>query len=252
MVIFLTTSNLAASAERLLTTEERPVNYLEQGKLTGITTDVVREILKRLNRPIKIEILPWARLMRIAGDHANIVVFTAGRTQERINQGFHFLGPVTTRKHALWELKENPINIRVASDVINQHLRIGGLMKDWRTIYWKKLGAIVDETTTHHQSLVKLYHNRVDLWISSDLEAPSACRIIQTDCAEIKIAYVFKEAPSFIMFSKGTSPKIIKEYTATFAAMRQTDFFEKEAEKWSRKLNLNILYSPETGYRIVN
>lgn len=107
LFLFIIFPSFASSQaiERIVTAEETPTNYTINGEVTGTTTAIVREILRLLDREVEIEIFPWARSMRIAQKEPNVIIFTAGKSSERINHGFHFLGPVSTRKHVLYKKK---------------------------------------------------------------------------------------------------------------------------------------------------
>ena len=53
---------VSTAAEMTLITEElAPFNYTENGDITGATTQVVREIARRLGIDDGITVMPWAR-----------------------------------------------------------------------------------------------------------------------------------------------------------------------------------------------
>jgi len=233
---------------RIVTTEEPPTNYTYQGKLVGTTIDIVEEIKRYLNLRVRIEVMPWTRSFKIAKEKPNVVIFTAGRTQKRIDHGFHFIGPVITRKHALWCKKEKSFNISNVKDIKTMNLSIGSMRGDWRTLFFKDQGIKVQEVANHEQNLIKLIKNRFDLWVSSDIEATPILNKLGYDIKDIKIAYVFKEAASYIMLSRGTSKDIVNKWQNAYAAIQKTDFFEKASRKWSNVLGLEFGYTKETGF----
>ena len=54
---------IAATGEtfKIMTEEYPPFNFMEEGKLTGLSTEVVQQLAKKIGHPEKIEMLPWAR-----------------------------------------------------------------------------------------------------------------------------------------------------------------------------------------------
>jgi hypothetical protein len=242
--------NKKPSTIRILTTEEPPTNYTYKGKFTGTTTDIVEEIMRYLNLKVNIEVKPWARSYKIAKEEPDIVIFTAGRTQERIDHGFYFIGPVITRKHVLWSKKESSINITCINDIKTMNLNIGAMRGDWRTKFFKDQGIKVQEVANHALNIKKLLKGRFHLWVSSDIEAPPLLSKLGYDMKEIKISYIFKEASSYIMISRDTSKDIVKKLQNAYTDIQKTDFFENLSKKWSRILGFELGYSKETGFYV--
>ena len=75
-------------------------------------------------------------------------------------------------------------------------------------------------------------------------------RSIKVNINDFEIAYVIKEAPSYLMFSKDFSPKLLQEWRQAFSAMNETDFFARTAMEWSSYLNINLAHHRDTGFFI--
>jgi polar amino acid transport system substrate-binding protein len=59
LILFM--ANTVGAELTILTEELPPYNYTENGKLTGATTQVVQEIMRRLGIDDPIAVVPWAR-----------------------------------------------------------------------------------------------------------------------------------------------------------------------------------------------
>ena len=70
---------------KIVTEDLRPYNYLENGKLKGVGTEVVEAVLKELNLPLEIQVYPWARAFAIATNEPGTLIYTIGRSEERGN-----------------------------------------------------------------------------------------------------------------------------------------------------------------------
>ena len=116
----------AASELRFLTVEEPPTNYLENGEVVGTSVDLVRELARRLDETIDIELLPPARAILVANTTANRILFTAALTEARKEQGYHAIGPVITRKHVLYARKGRNLQLAKLDDLIAQNLTVSG------------------------------------------------------------------------------------------------------------------------------
>lgn len=236
-----------AADVRILTTEEPPTNYLAQQGVTGITTDVVREIQRRLNQTQDIELLPWARAYQVALSQPDVVIFTAGKTKEREAHGFYFIGPVVTRKHELWARSASEYQIQSIEDIKVNDLRLGAMRDDWRAAFFKAQGVRVQEVPNHEQNLKMLLRGRFDLWVTSDIEARFLVRKQGIAANRLKNVFVFKEAPSYILLSKGTSVETVTKWQQAFTSLQETGFLDRLARKWSESLGYELIYRPEKG-----
>ncbi len=247
-IFIFSTAN--AEIVRILTPEEAPTNYTLNGKIVGTTVDIVEEMLKYMNSDLKIEMVPWARAYKHAKTKPNIAVFTCGRTQERIDLGFHFIGPVVSRKHVLWKKKGSPIVVNSFEDMKNQNLTVGGVRQDWRGKYVRDNGVRLDVTNSHEANAKKLFLGRIDLWALSDIEAGPVMKRAGLDINEIELAFVLKKASSFIMLSKETPNDVVEKWQAAFKAIQKTDFGVKASQKWGNILGLTLEFTSDKGFII--
>lgn len=247
MLLALAAIRADAGPLRIVTAEEPPTNYTEHGDLQGMSTEIVRALLTDLKLPQDIEVLPWARALQLALNEPDVLIFTAGKTPERVQHGFTFIGPVTTRRHILYALDKQTPAIKSLEDVRQLGLRIGGLRGDWRTAYFAARGIPVEETATHLQTRRKLQQGRIDLMISSDLEmAFHALR--DAPGQPLKEAYVFEQRDAYLLLSRQTEQKHIQAWEAAFLRLQKSGFFSLGAKRWSAKLGAPIDYRPESGY----
>ncbi|MEH8019480.1 transporter substrate-binding domain-containing protein [Rheinheimera muenzenbergensis] len=113
---------------RLLTEHSPPGMYLdEQGKVAGVTVDLIRILQRRLNEAGEIELLPWARAFELARSQSNIALFETARSKDRENL-FKWVGPLKLIQTALYghssrfepDLNSARLNPRlIACDYVN-------------------------------------------------------------------------------------------------------------------------------------
>ncbi|MBL8965588.1 MAG: transporter substrate-binding domain-containing protein [Spirochaetaceae bacterium] len=232
---------------RIVSAEEAPTNYTRDGRFTGITTDIVEAMLAEAGLEAVIEVYPWARAYDIALKEPNVLIFTAGRTQERVDLGFGFIGPVTTRKHTLYKKAGSPLAITSLEDLRRQGLLVGAMRGDWREKHLRDKGVAVKDVTSHGQSLKMLQEGRIDLVALSDLELAENLLISGVDRRALEPAFVFQELDAYILVSKGSSPESYAKLRAAFAALRDRGFLETTAGKWSGLLGLPLGYDAAKG-----
>lgn len=237
-----------AGTVRFLTIEEPPTNYKQGGEITGTSVDIVREMGRRLGEDPAIDLLPPARAFKELQENPNRFIFTAGFTQKRADLGFQPIGPVITRNHLLFARKGSNFDLKSVEDLVAQNLSISGMAADWRSTFLKEEGAVVETTSGHDLNLKKLLGGRTDLWISSDIEAPSVLKEAGVSMDDIEVAYVIKTASSYILASKDTEVEVYDRWKQAYAELTEDQaFVDGYTAKWSDELGMSFGFKPDTG-----
>ncbi len=150
--------------------------------------------MKDFKKNYKIKIYPWARALWLTKENLNYVLFTAAKTQARIDLGFQFLGPVITRTHILYKRASDNSNIKNLKDIRNMGLKVGGLRADWRVNYLRKHAIIAEKVNKHQQNIHKLLAGRIDLIIGSDIKTPFLTKEIRVNFDQLKPAFIIKKS----------------------------------------------------------
>lgn len=235
---------------RVVSAVEPPTNYYEGSAFVGISVDIVQAIMTELDEIHPIEVYPWARTFTILERGPNVFGFTAGKTQNRIEAGFQFIGPVVSRTHALYSNKPSAARLRDIRQITQNNMKIGGMRGDWRVLFFEEKGIQVEKTSKHVQSLKKLVNGRIDYWVSSDLELsyhiPKTSNLRHTLTPVYEIAH----KPSFIIASPQMPKPLLKRWRTAFETLKVNGTLDKIAQKWADKMELPFRYTPERGIHI--
>ena len=68
---------------KIYTEEFPPYNYTHKGKVSGISTEIVREILRRLDHSDDIQVALWSNGYRLTQKEDNIILYSTTRTPFR-------------------------------------------------------------------------------------------------------------------------------------------------------------------------
>ena len=88
---------------------------MQDGKVTGFATEVVQEILKRLNQPDNIKMMAWDDAYNLALAEKNVVLFSTTRTEQRESL-FHWVGPIGSYRDILYARSGSGIVINNLED----------------------------------------------------------------------------------------------------------------------------------------
>lgn len=221
------------------------MNFQEGNTITGFTTDIAREIMKRLNIKKRIELWPWPRVYKIGLEQKNVILFTAARTEER-EKLFYWVGPIVSKKWLLYAVKDKGIKIRSLDDA--KKVKIISVMRDdaREKLLLSNNFKNIFPTNNHIDGLRSLLNGRIDLWASSDMEAPIITKNAGINYQELEAVFTLKEIKSYILISRKTRKSIVREWQNAYKKMIRDGGLQKIAEKWSGKLNVKL--TGENGY----
>jgi polar amino acid transport system substrate-binding protein len=212
-----------------LTTEDYPpLNFSTDGgkTVTGSSTDVLNEVVKRTGMKATIAIYPWQRAYKMAQDDKDTCVYSTTRTEAR-EKLFKWVGPLAPSTWTLYAKADSPITAKTLDDV--KKYTIGGYQGDAKAIFLKEKGFKVDEAVNEEQNVKKLDAGRIDLWASTsgagpwfaktlgvkikpvvafqDVQMYAACNLAMPDADIAKMNDAIKA-----MKADGTQDKFIKAY----------------------------------------
>lgn len=238
LVLMLTAAGPANAASELqfLTCEEPPTNYLEDGKVTGITTDIVRELARRTGASGPIKLLPWARAYETALHTPNVILFTAGKTKARAPL-FNWIGPIMIKRWVVYARKDDQ-HAYTSLDDLRAVKHIAVLRDDARGQLLAKEGFTnLIRVNSHEQGIKMLYHHRADLYPSSDIEAPFIAQRAGIPFTALRPVYGLKTIKPHIIVSKGTPPPVLTAWRRAWQAMVEDGTLEQIARLWAAKLH---------------
>lgn len=162
VVLNLWTGTTLAQKVTVVTEEMAPYNFVDEKDqvVTGLSTELVREILKRAHIDYQIKIFPWARAYRTAQEAPNVAIYSMGRNDER-EKLFKWVGVIVNREVFLYKLKGRP-DIKVSSLQDLKPYKLGGIRDGVRTMYLHKEGLAVEEATDDASNIKKLQSRRID------------------------------------------------------------------------------------------
>ena len=242
-------SNLAYADElRIFCNEEPPTNFKSvDGHATGFTTDIVREIQKRVGNSSEIKIFPWKRIYTMALSEPNIVFFTVSRNPDR-EERFHWITQVTTRRSEFFGLAGSPLKIRSMDDA-RQAEKIGVMRGGNREKYLRDRGFTnLESVGDEGQNLRKLLSGRIDLIFMSTLEAATLANKASIPFNKLESKFTVYSNDSYIAMSKsGTPAQTVESWKDAAKKIKDDGTFGKIGEKWVTYIRNN--YGVDTEIR---
>lgn len=236
----------AQEIQRLFTEDLPPLNYKHadyenNGILLGPAVHVVREIQEKVGSSVEIEMVPWARGIRLAQNNPGIGLFSTTETEER-DKHFRWVGPLAVKQFVFIARKDRNLDISsvdqakrlnsvgvVLEDVSEQDLTSRG---------FTNLDAVSDPT----RNPLKLARKRMDLWYTSILSAKQICSQAGVDFdKEFEVVYVVKQADLSLAFHKDTSAEVVDRWQEAYEDLYEEGVVRQIYEN----TDLLELYPPE-------
>jgi polar amino acid transport system substrate-binding protein len=225
-----------ALALKLLTEENPPLNYTENKKLTGMGTEVVREMGKRAKMKLDFEVMPWNKAYEKAQADKETCLYSTARLENREN-AFKWVGPIAVNKWGLYAL--DGFKPRIASLKDARPYRIGGVERDAKIEFLRQQGVTnIVEERDNRQNPAKLTLNRkeaqkIDLWITSVADAKRVAA--QAKVPGVKLVLQVREEESYLACSPRTSPATLKALQSAVDSMQKDGSYGKIVKAWENR-----------------
>lgn len=243
---FISIRSIWAEEMQIYTCQEPPLNFsktldksiIYSDDVTGLATDIVREILNRTKNNAKIQLVPWARAYSYAQNRKNVVLYSLARIEERENL-FYWVGPIALKKAILFAKLNSGIEINDLREAKYVD-KIGTLRKDAKEQYLKKRGFNnIYSYNSWEKGLQLLIAGRLDLWAITDLDAPIITRQAGIDRKEIEPVFTMYEHRVYIGLSKSTSINIVNQWQSVLDEIKRDGTFENIVKKWATYYEAN-------------
>lgn len=233
-VSMTTAAPVTAEKLRIVTEEFPPFDYTAaNGEVAGLATEVVREVLAELDTDVRIEVLPWARALRLARTEPGTMLYSVVRTAER-EDDFHWVGVVCEVKSYLFRLKERTdIRADTLDDLKGYTI---GVVRDWAgQKYLERKGFTnIQPVVESDRNIAKLLSGRVDL--IEDYEANLIHRMNALGIDTARVAKVYFNAdisgPLYAAFNKETSDALVQRFRDAFDAVHRDGRYEVIQGGW--------------------
>jgi len=205
-----------------------------KGKASPVfSTEIVREILRRTNTKTLIQLLPWARSYRYALTENTVFIYSMARTKKR-EALFKWIGPLAIKRAILMGKAGGNLKIDSLDDA-KKSGRIVTLRKDAKEQYLSEKGFGNLHLVNNWSTAVKmLAMDRVQLWTTTDLDAPVIAKHAGVSMTNLETAFVLFQATLYIGASKDTPDTIIDQWQAALDDMKSDGTFERYVLKWAK------------------
>ena len=207
-----------------------PYNFVEQGKLKGISVDIMVRILEKTGRPLKceaFEIVPWARGLIYLSTKPNACLLTVGKTPER-KEKFQWVGPTVLAGFSVLALHKRHIKINAIADLNTYRIgeQLGGSPGGEVALKAGVRQENMEYAPTPRQNIQKLAGGRLDVIIIEKNVAAWCIKRLGLHPDDFETVYVLSESPMYFGFHKDIPKALIQQLQATLDNLKQQEEYQ--------------------------
>jgi polar amino acid transport system substrate-binding protein len=225
-----------AAALTLLTEENPPFNYAENGKVTGLVTELVVETARRANVPYTVEMLPWNRAYGRAQAERDTCLFATARLPNR-EKLFTWVGPFASNLWAVYGRGDFAATVRTLADL--KPYRIGGVDNDAKVEYLRENGitdikSVADDRLNPPRlRLPKQDPDHVDLWVTGYYGARDVARAAKAP--DVKLVFIVRDIPLYLACNPQTPAATVHALSDAVERIRAEGLPAKAALEYGKK-----------------
>jgi len=191
-------------ALKMLTEENPPLNYTENGRLTGASLEAVTEMGKRAKVPMSFEALVWEKAYLRAQSESDTCLFSTARQDNR-ERLFRWVGPIGYQRWAIYAAGDFKDPVKSLQELTKY--RVGAVKFDAKVEYLMQSGVTDirdvgdDALNPPRLMLPKSDPAHIDLWITG---AHSAQQVAEkAGVKNLKLVWTVSDAPTWLACNRG-------------------------------------------------
>ena len=214
-VLFLPSAGIANDIGPLtfLTENYAPFNYEKNGRLKGISIELLLKMFRQVNSSKTaedIKVLPWARAYKMAQTEKNTVLFSTTRTKSR-EKLFKWVGPIAPTVVSIIAKKGENFKIDSVADI--NALRVATVKDDIGELLLTNMGISINDlvrTSSSKAAARVLAAGRVDLWSYEQSVAKWNLNEVGQNPDDYKIVKILEKSHLYFAIQKDTDDKLVK------------------------------------------
>ena len=204
-----------------------PAEISSKKIISGSSTDIVREIMKRSGYKHNMELLPWKRAYRQAQEEVFTGVFSTTRTESRENL-FKWVGPIAENNYVIMTSEKSNIVINSLNDL--KRYTVGVYGGSAAAAILEKENIPVEIVPRDHLNALKLERERIDLWFTGRLQGLYLAK--NNGVKGLKEIYKTPSRYMYIAFNLETSDIVIEKLNIILKEMEADGFVESVYTKY--------------------
>lgn len=204
---------------QFITEEYKPLNYTEEGKLTGLAPELLHEICDRLKIPFETEVLPWEVGFAMAQSNENAVLYSTILNAERKDL-FKWAGPFASLDWLFYSSSQNQLTIN-SLDEAREVGRIG-VLRDY-SIEQFLIGQGFTNLVycdNNIDAFDKLLKGEIDLFPSDKITAEAALQALNRSIYDVTGKLAIRTDLVYFAFNNNIPDEVVEDFQQEMDALK--------------------------------
>jgi polar amino acid transport system substrate-binding protein len=216
-----------SAALTLLTEENPPLNFTQDGKAAGPSTLVVQEVARRAGHPADVKVVPWSDGYSQVQSNPDVCLFSMARTPERFKL-FQWVGPINRGVYSLFGRAAFAGEVKRVDDL--KPYRIG-VVNDARATYLRQRGFDKLVALDRDEDILPMLvadpkQDGVDLWMTQNAGAADKAR--KAGINDLKLVFSGIMSQDYWLACNAQMPReTVKALQGALQEMRQDGALQK-------------------------
>ena len=216
---------------QILTEESPPLSFIRDGEITGLVTEVVRELAKRTATAGRIQLVPWQKGYQALLEQPDVALVPTVMTAQR-KPLFQWVGPLAVLDTNLYALKGSGIAIANLDDARKVN-RIATVAKYYSEQMLDKEGFTNTQSYPDTETTVRaLLDGKVKLLASNNLEMPAVLKKVGGSMDDVENVFTLSTDLFYIAFSKAIPAERVARWQDALDGMKRDGTFAKLYGEW--------------------
>lgn len=196
---------------RFITEEYKPLNYTENGALTGLAPELLKQVCLQLGVPFEVSVLPWEQGYSTALATDNAVLFSTILNTTRKDL-FKWAGPIASLDWIFYSSAVNPVKLNSLDDA-KKVAKIGALQDYAITQYllWQGFTNLV-YCNDNLDAFQKLLSGEIDLFPSDRITAQAALETIHQSIYTVSERLTIRTDLVYFAFNKKVPDNVVADF----------------------------------------
>src|SRR6266498_2961327 len=186
---------------KIYTEDHPPLNFTEKGKITGLATEVVQELMKRTATRGDIQVVPWEEGYKNALEKPNVALFSVVMTSAR-KPLLQWVGPIVFLDTDFYAKKGSGLEIEFLEDAKKVPKIVVVKDKYAEQLLKKDAFSNLESVATEEDAIRKLLSGDAQLFPSTNVEMPDMLKRVDAKMDAVENALNLSTNLVYIGFSK--------------------------------------------------
>mgnify|MGYP000054437609 CR=1 FL=1 len=243
VIIFAFLSHVLSAQQITIVTENLPPFQIVQKnkEITGLATEIVREIFDRANYNHSIVVSDWSIAYQQAVEQRDVCIYSIVRLPFRESL-FQWVGQITSASTSFYSLREKNIVLQNFDDALKYRVAVNenyashhfllekGFEKDKNLYVLKNYNALLKMLEVRKDSIDLVLLN--DEILVNKLDSPSKMKKYRKHPVIHDFRFDF-----FLACSLKTSPAVVQKLSTSLQSMKADNSLKKLTQKWQSRLD---------------